>query len=129
PHTLFSGLTPDALALPDQKWIDVAEFLRGESRESEVVVAPEEFRYLCNAILSEVLSEDITRALKPEAVVVLHKGRLDRHPRVALAALASTVPIFANEVFVVLSKTGSSLAADILAHIGAVKEVIEARAV
>jgi hypothetical protein len=116
----------DVLALPDQKWIEVASFLRREGREGDVAVAPEEFYYLCEHITCEFLPRDPMKVLQPEAIAVLHKGRLAQQPKVALAALLSLAPIFANEVFVLFSKTGKSIAADVEVHIGPVKEAIAA---
>jgi hypothetical protein len=98
--------TPDSLALPDEKWIEVASFLRRERREGDVVAAPDEFRYLCDGVRGEVLRDETWDSAKPEAVIVLHKGRLDRQPQAALASAATATPIFANEVFVLLSRIG-----------------------
>ena len=83
---------------------------------------PRNSYYLCERITCEFLPEDPMKILQPEAIAVLHKGRLAQQPKVALAALLSFAPIFANEVFVLFSKTGKSIVADLEVHIGPVKE-------
>jgi hypothetical protein len=54
------------------------------------------------------------KILKPEAVVVLHKGPLVHQPQVAL--LLSAMPIFAAEVFVLFSKTATSIPTEAQVH-------------
>ena len=88
-------------------------------------MAPEELRYLCNALVGEILPEHASKVLKPETVVVLHKGRLHWQPRAALVAIVSTIPIFANAVFVVFSKTGRPPTGEMLGHLGAVTKLLE----
>jgi hypothetical protein len=114
---------PDVFALPDQKWIEVAHFLREAGRQGDVEVAPQEFRYLCDDIRGELLPEDPFKALKPDAIVLLHKGRLAHQPKAALAALLRATPIFANEVFAVFSRTGTGIPVQAQVHIEPVSAV------
>ena len=109
--------TPEVLALPDRKWIEVASFLREAGRQGDVAVAPHEFRYLCDNIKGELLPEDPFESFKPDAIVVLHKGRLVHQPKAALAVLLRAIPIFANEVFAVFSRTGIAIPAEAQVHI------------
>jgi MoaA/NifB/PqqE/SkfB family radical SAM enzyme len=115
----------DTLTLPDQKWIDVALFLRREARESDVTAAPKEFRYLCDHVMCEFLPEDFLKNVsQPGAIVILHKGRLDQQPRPALVTLLSTTPIFANEVFVLFSEFGTRIPAEAHPHIDPIKRAV-----
>jgi hypothetical protein len=115
----LSPSTSDALALPDQKWVEVASFLRRHGRQNDVAAAPEEFAYLCENIRYEFLPEDPSKILNPRAIVILHKGRLLDHSQAALAALRSATPIFANEVFILFSGVGKLIPREARIHQGA----------
>jgi hypothetical protein len=123
-YRLPNQVSPDRFALPDDKWVEVASFLRHEGRAPHVVAAPDEFRYLCNAIRREDLQDDPWARFGAEAVVVLHKGRLARHARPALAAAAAGTPIFANEVFVAYSKVGKAVPAANEIHLAPVRHAV-----
>jgi hypothetical protein len=118
PFRLRERATPDSLALPDEKWIEVASFLRNTARTQDVIAAPHEFRYLCNGIRGEVLRDLPWQDAKREAIIVLHKGRLESQPQAPLAAATSAMPIFANEVFVLFSRAGKPLGAAQRVHLG-----------
>lgn len=120
----FSGrIEPDSLALPDEKWIEVASFLRQEGREAHVVFAPNEFAYLCEGLKADCLSQ--SDGLKSDEIAVLHKGRLAEHSNSAVAELLSAIPILANDVFVVFSKSGTSVKPDGLTHVDPIRQVLQ----
>lgn len=86
----------------DKIWADTAEFLRGRLSGAERLVAPDPFRW----VIPRAQRFDRARGAEPRAFdwVVVHKGELDRIPRPFLLGLpAATVPVFANEVFVVFA--------------------------
>jgi hypothetical protein len=111
----------DALALPDEKWVEVASFLRREARQNDVAVGPEEFGYLCDRLRCEFLPEGPSKMLTSQSIVILHKGRLAYHSQAALEALRSTTPIFANEVFVLFSRIGKSIPGRARIHLASLR--------
>ncbi len=127
-YRLREASDPDSLALPDEKWVEVASYLRAAARQDDVIAAPDEFRYLCNAIRREMLPADPWAGGGAKAVVVVHKGRLAGHPNSALVKLMSATPIYANEVFVVFSRFGRSIEAAAQVHIGPIQHAIDHRA-
>ena len=58
PYPLLSPAKLEALALPDEKWVEVSSFLRREGRQNDVAAAPAEFGYLCDSIRCEFLPKD-----------------------------------------------------------------------
>ncbi|HEV7266548.1 MAG TPA: methyltransferase domain-containing protein [Falsiroseomonas sp.] len=86
----------------DKAWADTADFLRARLAPAERMVAPDPFRFA----FPSAIRFSQTRGEPPKGFdwVVVHKGELSRVPRPFLLALATaTVPVFANEVFVVFS--------------------------
>ncbi len=127
-YRLREASDPDTLALPDEKWVEVASYLRGAGRQADVIAAPDEFRYLCGAIRREMLLDDPWAGAGANAIVVVHKGRLAGHPSAALVKLMSATPIYANEVFVAFSRFGKSIEAAAQVHIGPIQHAIDNRA-
>jgi hypothetical protein len=125
-YRLASFAVADAIALPDDKWMEVAAFLRREARQDDVIAAPDEFRYLCPALEGETLGEDGWNRAAAKAIVVLHKGRLEGHATTALAAATAATPIFANEVFVLFSRIGRPVTTRERIHIAAVQRIVSA---
>jgi FkbM family methyltransferase len=105
----------------DQFWRAVADFLHSNGFSGRTVVAPIE--------MSEIFSvdrgygnTDVADAPQIDALV-LHKGRYrELEPAFLRAALARLHPGFANEVFIVLTASGSVLN-DENPHLGTMKEV------
>ena len=100
----------------DRFWEDVGGFLERGSFALETTVAPAEFSSLIP------IGFGYPNAGPADApriqTVVLHKGRYQELDRVFLrAALATLRPVFANEVFIVLSNSGEPLPDD-HPHIG-----------
>ncbi|WP_372617876.1 class I SAM-dependent methyltransferase [Falsiroseomonas sp.] len=86
----------------DKAWADTADFLRARLDATDRMVAPDPFRFA----FPRAIRFSQTRGEAPKGFdwVVVHKGELARIPRPFLLALATaTVPVFANEVFVVFS--------------------------
>jgi SAM-dependent methyltransferase len=87
----------------DKAWADTAEFLRARLAPADRLVAPDPFRFA----IPRALRFGQLRGDSPARFdwIVVHKGELDRIPRPFLMGLAAeTVPVFANEVFVVFSR-------------------------
>jgi hypothetical protein len=116
--SLYGRDTPEAIALPDAHWAAVGTFLRKAGREGDVIVSPDEYRFLCESVRRETIPDRGWGDAPQEAVIVLHKGRLDMHDLDALASVAASVPIFANEVFAVYSRTGTPLPNEDRVHLG-----------
>jgi FkbM family methyltransferase len=95
----------------DQFWQDVADFLERKSLAGDATVAPAEFS---SAISIGLSYRNAGPAEAPRVrTVVLHKGRYKELDRGFLQkTLASLRPVFANEVFVVLSDSGEPLPTD-----------------
>ncbi|MBI1404211.1 MAG: FkbM family methyltransferase [Porphyrobacter sp.] len=93
----------------DPFWQDAAEHVAALGTPAEQVFGPDGFEALlpgCRTVVNLTGSDDL-------AVAVLHKGRLDEvPPELLLEVLDKLAPSFANEVFVVLSASGSPLPAD-----------------
>lgn len=86
----------------DPYWASTAEFLSENYKAGERVLAPELFW----RIVSEVRTYPDTffRTTPDYDWIVLHKGELDRVDRKFLEwVLNNTVPVFANEVFVIFT--------------------------
>jgi hypothetical protein len=95
----------------DRFWQDVAAFLERASSAGEATVAPAEL----SAVLPIGFSyRNAGPADAPRIkTVVLHKGRYEELDRGFMkTALANLHPVFANEVFVVLSDAGERLPED-----------------
>src|SRR6202000_2181166 len=95
----------------DQYWQGVADFLEREAVAGEATVAPAEFSVAIpiGFTYRNAGPADASRI----KTVVLHKARhveLDRG--FMKTALANLHPVFANEVFVVLSDSGDPLPKD-----------------
>jgi SAM-dependent methyltransferase len=91
-----------AMSFPhdDKAWATTAEFLRGRLGAPDRLLAPDPFRWVIPRAQRFVAA----RGADPRNYdwVVVHKGDLQAVPRGFLAALpAASVPVFANEVFVV----------------------------
>src|ERR1700760_3264255 len=105
----------------DQYWQDVADFLGHESVAGETTVAPAEF----SAAIPIGFSYRNASPADASGIktVVLHKGRYKELDRGFMKqALATLHPIFANEVFVILSDSGNALPKD-HPHTGALSAI------
>ncbi|MGK7868759.1 class I SAM-dependent methyltransferase [Falsiroseomonas sp. E2-1-a20] len=92
----------------DAAWADTAGFLRSRMAPADRVVAPDPFRWAIPR--AERFDSIDGHAPADFAWVVVHKGELDRLPRLFLDALVvQAAPVFANAVFVVFAQ-GSGLA-------------------
>jgi SAM-dependent methyltransferase len=88
----------------DRPWAETAAFLRARLMPAHRLVAPDPFRFA----IPRALRFAQLRAETPQAFdwVVVHKAELARIPPAFLHALtAETVPVFANEVFVVFASS------------------------
>jgi SAM-dependent methyltransferase len=88
----------------DKPWADTAEFLRGRMTPADRLVAPDPFRF----IIPRAARFGQMRDEAPGRYdwIVIHKGELEQIPRRFLGAVPTeTVPVFANEVFVVFAAT------------------------
>lgn len=87
----------------DPYWSSTAEFLKSHVAPTESVIAPARFK----ALLADVVPYDAIASQPPSQVqwVVIHKGLSDKIDRTFLQQVVETLhPVFANEVFIVLSR-------------------------
>lgn len=111
----------------DKAWADTAAFLRARLAPPDRLVAPDPFRFA----IPRALRFGQLRGEAPARFdwIVVHKGELDRIPRRFLLALAAeTVPVFANEVFVVFAREPGPDLADLAEseHVKAFRAGVEA---
>jgi SAM-dependent methyltransferase len=88
----------------DKPWADTAEFLRGRITPADRLVAPDPFRFA----IPRAARYGQIRDERPASFdwIIVHKGELEGIPRAFLAAVATdSVPVFANEVFVVFASS------------------------
>ncbi len=95
----------------DKYWTEVAEYLRRRGGDALTVLGPADFREILDMGLAYEHASFLD--LPSIGVAVLHKGQLDRVDPALLVHIASTwTPVFANEVFVVLGRSGTPLNSD-----------------
>jgi len=108
--------------LSDKYWVDTANFVQDHIQPGDKLLAPDEFREKFTNHLSYSLNhrEDPTNF----QWVVIHKGMMETIDYAFLdRVIKDFIPVFANEVFVVLSnRKGLSKIRDNSVHIRAFKE-------
>ncbi|NJO33777.1 MAG: HD domain-containing protein [Rhodospirillales bacterium] len=123
-YRLSGGRSAATLALPDAKWAEVADYLTRNGRETDLAAGPHEFQYLAPAMRGEVLAVDPWGDAASDAIIAIHKGRLADQSKSALAALMRETPVFANDVFVLFSRRGSTLDERDRVHLGPIVEAL-----
>jgi FkbM family methyltransferase len=108
--------------LADKYWVEAAKFVRSCGCAADRVIAPGKFRSL---MAGTVAYEQRHLCAAPEGLV-LHKGMLEKLGRTWIEqATAGLHPTFANEVFVVFTKSDLSGSVATSTHFAAYVESLE----
>jgi 2-polyprenyl-3-methyl-5-hydroxy-6-metoxy-1,4-benzoquinol methylase len=99
----------------DRNWVEMADFLDPLLERDARVLAPDRFWWRLQCPVQRWVSDNLRPGQSYDWVIV-HKGEVGQFPRRFLEGVAkSMVPVFANEVFVVFTRTsraGAVLDAD-----------------
>ena len=113
-----------AHGLPDRFWSEVADQLAARIRPQELILAPGEFLALFPGTIASHVRRRMLASVRIDHFVI-HKGALDRVDPAFLREASESVPVFANEVFVVFSRRGDPLEDDQRRHLAPFEAYVE----
>lgn len=88
----------------DIHWLNVVDFISQHLQESDSILAPEEFTVKFNNVLLYYQVQSISKI----SWLIIHKGMLEEiNTNILVNELNNLTPVFANEVFVVFSRTSN----------------------